>query len=174
MRTLVAFLLGFLFIGNIFATPKTNSTNEGLNYHVTDNEESSSSKHQAKTQAALTLERALIGNWENAMYPFEFVAEDPGTETNRVVDGAYLTYEFFDNGTYLKRYGGDDIHIVEKGHWEVANTGKLVTLRSSRVRASEEIKIKYIELDELVIEQDLYSEYKAFRTTKKNFFFNRR
>lgn len=111
----------------------------------------------------------LTGQWENMVYPFEVQ-----TSNGLPLEGAFLRYEFRANGSYVKTLGSKTTRANDSGQWSVSNDGQYLLLYDDCSKEPLKAKIKYIQLDELVLEQALVSGEPQFCTGKKDFFFNKR
>ncbi len=118
------------------------------------------------TAAAAKMHAALAGKWENTLYPFDESAP-------KMVEGAFLTYNFRVDGTYVKTLGGTGKLIEEHGRWEVSPDGTQILLFHTAEVAPQTIHIKYVQADELVLEQALNCKEPGFCTRQKTFYFNK-
>ena len=134
-------------------------------------------KHNAQAQAGelSRLRQSLSGSWSNAMYPFDLHAG----KNNKPLAGAFLKYEFRPDGTLVKIFGGAQVEVREGGTWEVSKDGRYLLMHSveqqdgQRKIRTEMARIKYLQLDELVLEHALQVNEAQFCTRKKDFFFNK-
>ena len=119
--------------------------------------ESSDSKAQRSQK-----ENMLSGKWENTTYPFDIQS----------MEGAYLKYNFYNNGRFERLLGCRKQNIKDAGDWWLAKDGQHLVMRldSGETTVAE---IKYLELDEMVLQHILNCEDRSFATGDKDFFFNR-
>ncbi len=127
-------------------------------------------REEGTSALALKTIDLLTGQWENMVYPFEVKTTSNGLP----MEGAFLRYEFRANGSYVKTLGCKSSRINNSGRWSVSNDGQYLLLYDDCSTTPLKAKIKYIELDELVLEQALVSGEPQFCTGKKDFFFNKR
>ncbi len=133
-------------------------------------------RHNTLSRAAEfnRLQQGLVGSWSNSMYPFDPPARGGRQER---IEGAFLTYELHADGTYTKSLGGNQLVVREKGAWELSKDGRFLLLHTTREvsgrrqQVTEIARIKYLQLDELVLEQALEANSQAFCTRRKDFFF---
>ncbi|GJM32125.1 MAG: hypothetical protein DHS20C18_11260 [Saprospiraceae bacterium] len=125
---------------------------------------------ETTSAVALKMMTLLNGQWENMVYPFE--VQNDGNKMP--LEGAFLRYEFRADGSYVKTLGCKSSRINSSGSWSVSNDGNHLLLYEDCDKAPLKAKIKYIELDELVLEQALVSGEPQFCTGKKDFFFAKR
>ncbi len=118
------------------------------------------------TEQAARMHAALTGRWENTLYPFE-------QNGSSILAGAFLSYNFRADGTYVKTLSGAGKRIEENGRWEVSPDGAMIFLFEAGDVIPETIRIKYIEADELVLEHALKCDDPGFCTHLKSFYFNK-
>lgn len=107
----------------------------------------------------------LIGKWQNTAYTADLGGSDES--------GAYLRYEFLPNGSFIKTMGAGQMTYEERGQWELNNDGKRLMLYPDGCLSPEVIAVKYLELDELVMEQFVQSQEDDSETEVKDVFYNR-
>ena len=90
---------------------------------------------------------SLIGNWENASYPFK--------ERKKKFKNAFFHYSFAEDGTYQIQFGDDKKEFRELGIWEISKDGKFVIFHKNNSSSVYLAKIKHLDLDEMVLEQEL-------------------
>ena len=107
-------------------------------------------------------ESILAASWENTTYPFDL----------KSMDGAYLKYCFHSNGRFERMLGDSRQNIKSNGEWWLDKDGQHLVMRfeSGETTVAE---IKYLELDEMVLQHVLNCENRDFATGNKDFFFNR-
>ena len=134
---------------------KLTSFNQGIALSL--EHESSDSKARRNQK-----ENMLAGKWENTTYPFDM----------KSIEGAYLKYSFHNNGRFERMLGCANQYIKDAGEWWLAKDGQHLVMRldSGETTVAE---IKYLELDEMVLQHILNCEDKSFATGDRDFFFNR-
>ena len=165
-------LLITLFAMTLLVAPAWSNPTSQATTSIPENcceEKSDSNQPLAVSKKVSLVENSLIGSWENSIYPFEVQAENG---TRKQMEGAFLKYYFNENGTYKKVMGTREKKIEEFGSWEVSEDASTLVITSD-CTATQSIKIKYLQLDELVLEQSLKSTEVDFCTGVKDFFFNK-
>lgn len=134
--------------------------------------------HAAVKEAELKqLRGELAGDWSNTMYPFDPVSQ--AGAAGKQIAGAFLKYEFRSDGTYVKMVGGEKVVIKETGAWEISKDGRYLLMHANvleggrQTTSSSMARIKYLQLDELVLEHSLQVQDAKFCTRQKDFFFNK-
>lgn len=107
-------------------------------------------------------ENLLAGKWENTTYPFDL----------KSMEGAYLKYAFYKSGKFERMLGCADRNIKESGQWWLAKDGQHLVMRLDDGQTTV-AEVKYLEMDELVLQHVLACDDKDFNTGEKDFFFNR-
>lgn len=114
----------------------------------------------------------VVGKWESSVYPFETVTASK-EDNLQVMDGAYLKIAFFEDGSYVKSLGTAKQHVKEQGTWTISGDGKYLLFYCKGSEHAQKAKIKYLQMDELVLEHALKSSNDAFNTSVKDFYFNK-
>jgi len=104
----------------------------------------------------------LVGVWYNSNYPFE---------GGQRVEGTYVKYEFRNDGSFTRIIGHDKFETVENGKWSFADDRKSISLRTPD--RSYQVKVKYLELDAMVLEQEVKVDDTKLCTPRKDFYFNK-
>ncbi|MEZ4992036.1 MAG: hypothetical protein R2824_16560 [Saprospiraceae bacterium] len=171
MKKLIIALLALL---PIWANANAESCCDGLNASLTelivanpDKDDTSSTK----TQEQERMEASLIGKWQNTTYPFDLVALDGNP--NERMEGAILSFEFRNDGTYTKTLGSANYKVVENGQWEISSDARQLIMYAEGSLVPDVATIKYQEYDEMVIEHALKCTHKPYCTGVKDFFFNK-
>ena len=89
------------------------------------------------------LRMSLIGNWENASYPFVGSGK-------KKMKNAFFHYQFNANGTYLIEFGNRKRTFSENGNWEISRDGKYVLFYQNGKKINL-AKIAHLDLDEMVL-----------------------
>lgn len=104
----------------------------------------------------------IVGVWYNSNYPFE------GKER---VEGTYVKYEFRNDGSFTRIIGHDKFEKIENGKWSFADDRKSISLRTPN--RNYQVKVKYLELDAMVLEQEVKVDDTKLCTSRKDFYFNK-
>ncbi|WP_425422600.1 hypothetical protein [Phaeodactylibacter xiamenensis] len=109
----------------------------------------------------------LSGAWGNTTYPFEVsLRKAPDMED------AYLQYQFSEDGTFVRKLGNGNRKLEEAGSYLVSDDGHYVLLQFDNSCITV-VALKYLQLDELVLQHVLRCEDPAFATGRKDFYFNK-
>lgn len=128
---------------------------------------SSQSLKQVKVQNGAKQKQLLSGAWGNSTYPFE-VARQNATDMKQ----AYLQYNFFEDGTFVRNLGNQKRQVKEAGTYLMSDDGHYVLLQFDEGCVTV-VALKYLQLDELVLQHVLRCEDPAFATGRKDFYFNK-
>ncbi|HMQ60264.1 MAG TPA: hypothetical protein PKE06_06305 [Flavilitoribacter sp.] len=115
--------------------------------------------------AAKMVRNQLIGQWQNNTYAANLVASD--------MEGTFLRYEFARNGSFIKTAGDSQSEEQMRGQWELSNDGHRLMLYPDGCLNPEVIGIKYLDLDELVLEQSPENPDDDINVIVKDIFYNR-
>jgi len=85
-----------------------------------------------------------------------------------------MTYSFHSNGMYSKILNNQEINITEVGNWEISEDGKSIILHAHSKHCAEKVRIKLLDLDEMVLEQSLTYEAQGINVKSNDYFFNKR
>lgn len=107
--------------------------------------------------------RQIVGVWYNTNYPFEREDQPEGT---------YLKYEFNADGSFTRIIGHDAFEAKEHGSWSFTGNGSAIVLETSN--RVYEVKVKYLELDEMVLEQEVQVSDTKLCTPRKDFYFHKK
>ncbi len=115
----------------------------------------------------------LKGRWQNTVGAMELPEmareENAGPETSET---AVLQYHFLEDGVFVRSIDHGAAHFEERGRWEIAADGQSILLHFPG-RAMEKAAIKYIELDEMVLEQPLHIPGSNWGYETRQLFFNK-
>jgi hypothetical protein len=115
----------------------------------------------------------LQGVWENIVNATELSEtareENVGPESAEI---AQLRYHFHSNGAFTRSIRHGSQYVAETGHWEFSEDGEFLLLHFAG-KEIEKAAIRYIEADEMVLEQSPRMPGGAYRTESKQWFFNR-
>ena len=137
-----------------------------------DTNNSTSGSNAEGDKLAKKMKRQLAGEWGNNSRPVQITPLEGSAETRE----AFMTYRFNQDGTYLKTLKSGNYNLHEGGIWNISKDGKYLVLHKKTQQdelpsdKAELIKIKYLELDELVLEQKV----KEVCTQRANYYFNKR
>lgn len=123
----------------------------------------------AETAVQRNITASMVGTWESTVYPF---AIKNGKKKARK-EGAFLQYHFQADGNYTIEYGDDDDRFQETGYWSISSNGKKIVLNAADSNKKQTIMIKYLELDELVLEHAEVERVKSFSPGDKSVFFHK-
>lgn len=107
------------------------------------------------------LKASLAGEWGNR------------TINSKAPQALSLSYQFKKNGTYTKKLKEKNGIITEQGRWELSRDGQFLMLECNGAKKAELVRIKYIELDELVLEQKLDFQSVGIQIAPAEYFFNK-
>ncbi|MEM6724818.1 MAG: hypothetical protein AAF598_12315 [Bacteroidota bacterium] len=116
------------------------------------------------------LERQLVGSWEMYSYPFDVITDINECGTFEEINGASLSYQFNEDGSYQRIIASDYLEITETGFYEVSADGSFLMFYAAVDHNPEQIytthvaKIDQLENDGLVINQALTLPYSEFDT----------
>jgi len=128
---------------------------------------SSIALEQVKRQEGEQKRRLLNGAWGNTTYPFE-VSRQRAPDMKQ----AYLQYQFSEDGTFVRKLGNQKHKIQETGTYLVSDDGDYLLLQFDEGCVTV-VALKYLRLDELVLQHVLRCEDPAFATGRKDFYFNK-
>jgi len=113
------------------------------------------------------LKRVIAGGWENTTYPFDYKPQEASQ-----LEEAYLKYRFLPDGRFERQIGNQAKNIKESGSWMIAKDGAhlILTFEDGSVSVGE---IKYLEMDEMVLQHLVSCQDATFNTIRKDFYFNR-
>ncbi len=115
----------------------------------------------------------LQGCWQNTVSAIEL--PEMAREENAGPQGAEtatLQYQFRENGAFVRSIDHGTTHVEEHGRYEVSADGRFVLLYFPG-KEVEKAAIKYIELDEMVLEQPLRIPGSPLSMENRQIFFNK-
>ncbi len=119
----------------------------------------------------------LVGKWEN-MLP-QVKLKDAGNPEipATTLEGVQVLFNFGADGRFEKTIvSNEEVNFQESGQWEVSKDGRYIYLHckdDAGQAATQAIKIKHIDLDELVLEQPLAIIGQSYCTDNKYFYFQK-
>lgn len=125
---------------------------------------------------------SLSGKWTSITYPFDLTDNLEKCGTFESIKGAFLEYEFKENGTYSKKMGAEHLQIEEQGYWEVSADGKYLIMHGvgytnpEQIYATTVAELSYVNPGELVLTQALHvsGDFETiFCTEIKSFYFHK-
>ncbi len=133
---------------------------------------------ETKTAARLNdLRDGLIGKWENMLPQVKLQATGNPEIPTITLEGVRVIFDFKANGRFQKSIiSKDDVSYQENGHWELSKDGKYIYLHCSDSENGpviQAVKIKFFDLDELVLEQPLAVVGQSYCTDNQYFYFNK-
>jgi hypothetical protein len=124
----------------------------------------------------------LTGSWDCLTYPFDITSDTETCGTFEKMNGAFLSYELNEDGTYSKKLGTTHMEVEEKGFWEVSEDGKYIIFHAAKRGNAEEVfatyvaEVSHLNYGEMVLKQALHGTGDfdtLFCTDIKTFFFNK-
>jgi hypothetical protein len=124
----------------------------------------------------------LTGSWDCMTYPFDITSDTETCGTFEKMNGAFLSYELNEDGTYSKKLGTTHMEVEEKGFWEVSEDGKYIIFHAAKRGNAEEVfatyvaEVSHLNYGEMVLKQALHGTGDfdtLFCTDIKTFFFNK-
>lgn len=129
----------------------------------------------AKPAALKKAEFNLIGSWEHSLRTFDMATADATSSAEySTVYHATLIFSFKADGSYSKKLLNAPIKVEEYGTWQLTDNGNTLTLYGDNGEEPQVIKVKHLQMDELVLEHALRAAEANFCINQKDFFFNRR
>jgi len=134
----------------------------------------------ASNQLMQQQQRSLTGNWEHVLP--EVTLTDSGTAGEGqeiVMENASLSFEFRPDGTFTRVLSSQlsGQRFEETGTWEISKDGQRLFLHCQGADGkilTQCTRIKYLQMDELVLEQPLAVAGKRFLVQEDNdFYFNK-
>ena len=125
-----------------------------------------------------TVTRSVSGEWEHTLTPAQLQELDILDVQNVDHQRARIRLYLSENGTFSKELlcASANIHIRETGTWKVSRDGQFLLfndLDGNQVTNSRCIRLKYLELDEMVLEQALAFAKTGKQTSTQDFYFNK-
>ena len=77
----------------------------------------------------------LAGEWVFTGFSYDIIDNIHGCGDFVTANGAYLTLDFNENGTYTKTYGNDNNEITESGEWKISEDNKTLNLYPNELDA---------------------------------------
>ena len=171
-----------------WSNPKNDLFDPGIS-NVTDVKESLTNENADDTsldtglvsveddEKSARIKKQLTGEWGNNSTPISVLSPD----TDEIETSAYLSYKFNKDGTYIKTLRGGTFNKHEGGLWDISKDGKYLilhfksNLQDYPCETSRLIRIKYLELDELVLEHNMESNsLESASGSTQNYYFNKR
>jgi hypothetical protein len=122
--------------------------------------------------------RSVYGEWEHTLTPDQLKELDILDVQNMDHQRARVRLYLSKNGTFSKELlcASANIYLRETGTWKVSRDGQFLLfndLDGSRIPNSRCIRVKYLELDEMVLEQALAFAKTGKQTSTQDFYFNK-
>lgn len=151
MKTVLFSIFLLFSLTNISADPTnpTPDTPQGKTYHL------------------------LQGVWENIVSAAELA--EMAREENVAPENAetaQLRYHFRSNGAFIRSIRHGSQYIEETGGWEISEDGESLLLHFAG-KEVEKASIRYIEADEMVLEQSPRMPGNSHQTESKQWFFSK-
>lgn len=124
------------------------------------------------------LQNELKGSWEHTLTPAQLDELQVLSADNMRHQQAKVRLHFAPNGIFTKELicPDADIHIRETGTWKVSRDGQFLLLNNLHGIQHEDsrcIRLKYLELDEMVLEQALAFVDTKGTLSRQDFYFNK-
>lgn len=165
MRSAIFLLLYLLPIIPMAASSQSDSLpteNKDSSTYVLSNDTNDPKKVKkasaTKSKKMLAFERNLLGTWITRSYSSE---SPDGIRT------ISISYQFSADNSFTKTVVYPNSKEVSNGQWTIAKDGKTLFLKTPTTKLK--VSIKYLELDEMVLEQELQID-----PAKKDFHFTKR
>jgi len=131
-----------------------------------------------KNNRSQAVSRSISGEWEHTLTPSQLKELDILDVQNVDHQRARVRLYLSDNGTFSKELlcASANIHIRETGTWKVSRDGQFLLfndLDGKKITNSRCIRVKYLEVDEMVLEQALAFAKTGTQTSSKDFYFNK-
>ena len=129
---------------------------------------------RAAVKEVSSIKKSIVGEWLNSLYPFEIARNG-----DKPMPGAFLQYQFNSDGTYSKLLGNNEAQLDEVGTWEISKDGQYLLLHTNdfengrKVKKTCMAKIKFVMMDEMVLEHSLQVSNESFCTHLKDFYFSK-
>lgn len=174
--------------GNMLNLLLTDNNGDIKKYEIAPNCEGIAISHEGETkvftytpalnaQALEEIKEALYGEWENILSKVELEALGNPEIPNVSLEGVRVHIDFQRNGQFTKSIiTQEGTSFKENGKWDLSPDGQYIHLfctDSEGSRVVQAVKIKHLEMDEMVLEQPLAMIGKSYSTNKKYFFFNK-
>lgn len=106
------------------------------------------------------MRQSLSGEWVSLQGRVALASAKPNGREVSKLRSASIRFKFRKDGTFTKEISSNtsDVYGVERGRWELIKNGKFLllhTINQEKVVATHCARIRHLELDELVLEQQL-------------------
>ncbi|MEL7122133.1 MAG: copper resistance protein NlpE N-terminal domain-containing protein [Bacteroidota bacterium] len=119
----------------------------------------------------------LIGEWENILPSVTLQAPGNPEIPSTTLTGVRVNLTFKADGTFTKSItGNSSVKFEEKGTWDLSMNGQYINLHSadaSGKQVTQCVKIRHLDIDELVLEQPLALIGFSYSKENKLFYFNK-
>lgn len=119
----------------------------------------------------------LVGKWENILPQVKLKDAGNPEIPATTLEGVKVLFNFQADGQFRKSIiSNDEVTFEETGQWEVSKDGMYIYLHcynESGQLATQAVKIKHLDLDELVLEQPLAIIGQSYCTDNKYFYFQK-
>ncbi len=123
------------------------------------------------------LRQDLVGKWENMLPQVTLRAIGNPEIPNVTLKGVRVIFDFKADGRFHKSIiSKDEVTYEENGRWELSKDGKYIYLHctdSENGPVTQAVKIKFFDMDELVLEQPLAVVGQSYCTDNQYFYFNK-
>jgi hypothetical protein len=119
----------------------------------------------------------LIGKWENILPQVKIRDAGNPEIPATTLEGVKVVFDFKTNGFFQKSIiSNGEVTYQENGKWEVSKDGAYIYLHCQDPKSgpiTQAVKIKHLDLDELVLEQPLAVIGQSYCTDNQYFYFNK-
>ena len=144
---------------------------EGIELFSPADEQTLVLEHAAGTtrQQLKAVSSELLGEWNNATYPFVDTAKKPSKKS---LESAFLSLRMHSDGTFEKHFGDHKNKFTEKGTWHLSKNGSFIVFQSQS--GASVARLNHLDIDEMVLEFELPATANAsYQTPRKDFAFIR-
>lgn len=97
----------------------------------------------------------LIGEWAYTNFAYQIADNLHACEEIIIVKGAFLKFQFDENGTYTKIYGTGDKETIEVGNWDITDNNHNLVLLPKDGSPAQFIKINNMEEEKVELELNI-------------------
>ena len=165
--------------GNEVVTYNVSPSNNGYLFVNADNGTSKTMTYEnSMNKVSLNeISRELIGEWENILPSVTLQAPGNPEIPSTTLTGVRVNLTFKADGTFTKSITGNSgVKFEEKGTWDLTTNGKYINLHctdTSGNAVTQCVKIRHLDIDELVLEQPLAMIGFSYSKENKLFYFNK-
>lgn len=98
---------------------------------------------------------SLIGEWGYTNFSYQIVDRIHSCEDLIIADNTFLSFQFNEDGTYVKSFGNQDEDNLEVGKWDITEDNQNLVLYPEAGAAAQFIKIGKMGVEKVVLEMDI-------------------